>query len=142
MAKPYLGLVLGWVGIEGILNPTICRVEPREGLFNMKLSPRGSKYLIIKELGLEDHDYYGFWGLSPESLGSGCYYSEGPSPLKSFFKGDIDICIGVDVCRCDRGSLSTRYLRTLVPRTMPLMAFGTRILRYWPLGPSGLRKPK
>ena len=27
--------------------------------------PRGSRYLIIKELGLEDHDYYGSWGLSP-----------------------------------------------------------------------------
>ena len=28
--------------------------------------PRGSRYLIIKELGLKDHDYCGFWGLSPE----------------------------------------------------------------------------
>ena len=27
--------------------------------------PRGSRYLIIKEFGLQDHDYYGFWGLSP-----------------------------------------------------------------------------
>ena len=27
--------------------------------------PRGSRYLIIKELGLKDHDYDGFWGLSP-----------------------------------------------------------------------------
>ena len=27
--------------------------------------PRGSRYLIMKELGLKDHDYYGFWGLSP-----------------------------------------------------------------------------
>ena len=27
--------------------------------------PRGSRYLIDKELGLKDHDYYGFWGLSP-----------------------------------------------------------------------------
>ena len=26
---------------------------------------RGSRYLIIKELELKDHDYYGFWGLSP-----------------------------------------------------------------------------
>ena len=25
--------------------------------------PRGSRYLIIKELGLKDHDYYGLWGL-------------------------------------------------------------------------------
>ena len=27
--------------------------------------PRGSRYLIIKELGLKDHDYYGLGGLSP-----------------------------------------------------------------------------
>ena len=27
--------------------------------------PRGSRYLIIKELGPKDHDYYGFGGLSP-----------------------------------------------------------------------------
>ena len=29
------------------------------------LIPRGSRHLIIKELGLKDHDYYGFCGLSP-----------------------------------------------------------------------------
>ena len=29
------------------------------------VTPRGSRYLIIKELGLKDHDYSGFWGLSP-----------------------------------------------------------------------------
>ena len=28
--------------------------------------PRGSRYRILKELGLKDHDYYGFWG--PTSL--------------------------------------------------------------------------
>ena len=27
--------------------------------------PGGSRYLTIKEFGLKDHDYYGFWGLSP-----------------------------------------------------------------------------
>ena len=27
--------------------------------------PQGSRYLILKELGLKDHDCYGFWGLSP-----------------------------------------------------------------------------
>ena len=32
---------------------------------------------------------------------------------------------------------STQYLRTLVPKTIPLMAFGTRVLKYWVLGPSG-----
>ena len=40
----------------------------RSDLTRMQLSstvPRGSRYLSIKELGLKDHDYYGFWGLSP-----------------------------------------------------------------------------
>ena len=27
--------------------------------------PRGSRYLLIKELGLKDRDHYGIWGLSP-----------------------------------------------------------------------------
>ena len=27
--------------------------------------PRGSRYFMIKEFGLKDHDSYGFWGLSP-----------------------------------------------------------------------------
>ena len=27
--------------------------------------PTGSRYLVIKELGLKDHDDSGFWGLSP-----------------------------------------------------------------------------
>ena len=31
--------------------------------------PRGSKYLIIKELRLKDHDYSGFWALSPQEFG-------------------------------------------------------------------------
>ena len=29
------------------------------------VDPRGSRYPIIKEPGLEEHDDYGFWGLSP-----------------------------------------------------------------------------
>ena len=33
--------------------------SPSEG------KPKGSRFLIIKESGLKDHDYYGFWGLSP-----------------------------------------------------------------------------
>ena len=37
---------------------------PRNLLWQLGV-PRGSRYLIIKELGLKDHDYYGFWGLSP-----------------------------------------------------------------------------
>ena len=32
---------------------------------------------------------------------------------------------------------STQYLRSLVPKTIPLMVFGTRVLKYWVLGPSG-----
>ena len=32
---------------------------------------------------------------------------------------------------------STQYLRTLIPKTIPLMAFGTRVLKYWVLGPAG-----
>ena len=30
-----------------------------------EMEPIGSRYLIIPELGLKDHDYYGFGGLSP-----------------------------------------------------------------------------
>ena len=33
---------------------------------------------------------------------------------------------------------STQYLRTLVPNSILLMVFGTRVLKYWVLGPSGL----
>ena len=33
---------------------------------------------------------------------------------------------------------STHCLRTLVPNTIPYMAFGTRVLKYWVLGPSGI----
>ena len=29
------------------------------------LLPQKPRYLIITEFGLRDHDYYGFWGLSP-----------------------------------------------------------------------------
>ena len=31
---------------------------------------------------------------------------------------------------------STQYLRTLVSKTMPFMVLGTRVLKYWVLGPS------
>ena len=33
---------------------------------------------------------------------------------------------------------STQYLRILVPNTIESMVFGTRDLKYWVLGPSGL----
>ena len=32
-------------------------------------SPEGPGTSLFKELGLNDHDYYGCWGLSPESFG-------------------------------------------------------------------------
>ena len=32
---------------------------------------------------------------------------------------------------------STQYLRTLVPKAIKGMVFGTRVLTYWVLGPSG-----
>ena len=32
---------------------------------------------------------------------------------------------------------STQYLRTLVPKTLMGMVFGTRVLKCWVLGPSG-----
>ena len=33
---------------------------------------------------------------------------------------------------------STQYLRTLVPNTIKSMVFGTRDLKYWVFGPSGV----
>ena len=46
-------------------------VPPSSGCFFLRTelgpgTPRGSRYLVIKELGLKDHDYYGFWDLNPE----------------------------------------------------------------------------
>ena len=35
---------------------------------------------------------------------------------------------------------STQYLRSLVPNTIKSMVFGTRNLKYWVLGPSGLHR--
>ena len=32
---------------------------------------------------------------------------------------------------------STQYLRTLVPKAIPLMVFGTRVVEYWVIGPAG-----
>ena len=50
--------------------------------------------------------------------------------LKGRFRNMIK---GVGIPECPR----TQYFRTLVPKTMPLMAFGTRVLKYWVLGPCG-----
>ena len=36
------------------------------------------------------------------------------------------------------GGPSTQYLRCLVPNTIKNMVFGTTVLKYWVLGPSGL----
>ena len=33
---------------------------------------------------------------------------------------------------------STQYLRTLIPNTIPFMVFGTRVLKYWVLRPTGV----
>ena len=33
---------------------------------------------------------------------------------------------------------STQHLRTLVPKAINGMVFGTRVLKHWVLGPSGL----
>ena len=41
------------------------------------------------------------------------------------------------VACCPKGP-SSQYLRTLVPKPISLTAFGTRVLKHWPLGPSGL----
>ena len=41
---------------------------------------------------------------------------------------------------CPQGP-STQYLRTLVPKTMYGMAFGTRVLKKWVRAPSGLGHP-
>ena len=38
---------------------------------------------------------------------------------------------------CTPESPSTQYLRFLVPKTILLMVFGTRVLKYWILGPLG-----
>ena len=48
--------------------------------------------------------------------------------------------------QCEGGSFpkgpSTQYLRTLVPKANKGMVFGTRVLQYWVLGPSGFNIPK
>ena len=47
-------------------------------------------------------------------------------------------------CSKQSQRVQTQYLRTLVPKTIPLMAFETRILKYWVLGPFGSckRRPR
>ena len=40
--------------------------------------PTGSRYLIIKELGFEDHIYYGFWDLIPQLLGIWTLWATAP----------------------------------------------------------------
>ena len=50
--------------------------------------------------------------------------------------GELHCSAAVD-CGPWRPGPGTQYLRILVPRTIPLMAFGTRVLKYWVLGASG-----
>ena len=56
---PVLGLFYIWREKSKAITSTI------SALLDQSIFPRGSRYLIIKELGLKDHDYYGFCGLSP-----------------------------------------------------------------------------
>ena len=44
----------------------ILLAEMRAAAVSLATVPRGSKYLIIKESGLKDHVYYGFWALIPQ----------------------------------------------------------------------------
>ena len=41
------------------------------------------------------------------------------------------------VCNVYPEGPSSQDLRCLAPKTILLMAFGTRVLKYWVLGPSG-----
>ena len=43
---------------------------------------------------------------------------------------------------CMPSSRGSKVLRFLVPKTRPLVVFGTGVLRYWVLGPSGIIKKK
>ena len=47
--------------------------------------------------------------------------------------------IASDYTRYPEGP-SAQYVRTLVPKTIHLIAFGTKLLKYSVLGPSGVRK--
>ena len=42
-----------------------------------------------------------------------------------------------DITDPEGPSPSTQYLRLLVPTAIPFMVFGTRVLKYWVLGPLG-----
>ena len=37
---------------------------------------------------------------------------------------------------------STQYLKTLAPKTIPLMIFGTNVFSYWVLGSSGFQRKR
>ena len=64
-----------------------------------------------------------------------------PSVVDWELDGHLELLLGVDAAAVHTVPLSpegpsTQYLRTLVPKTIPFMAFGTRILKHWVLGPS------
>ena len=59
--------------LSAVASSSCCDQEPRLKGALLQCScqkpsstePRGSRHLVTKELGLQDHDYYGFWGRSP-----------------------------------------------------------------------------
>ena len=57
--------------------------------------PRGSRYLAIEELGLEDHNIYGFGRLSPKSFGIWTFK---------------DVCTGKEILIWYLRSSSSRYM--------------------------------
>ena len=62
--------------------------------------------------------------------------------MKCISNGPVAQLLGFSCCCKSRIPAScfagTQYLRTLVPKTIPLMLFGPRVLKYWVLGPSGV----
>ena len=74
-------------------------------------------------------------------VGSGVpTHSWGPRPDLPLAPGDARKdrgCVGLLGVGTPEGP-STQYLRFLVPKTMLLMVFGPKDLRYWVLGPSGI----
>ena len=76
----------------------------------------------------------GLWQLLQERLSFGHTRFEltVSTPEREDFAAYILVRQVRDLCLA-----GTQYLRTLVPRTIPLMVFGIRVHKYWVLGPSG-----
>ena len=68
-------------------------------------------------------------------------YIPGMSPANATQEKDgcpLEGYVNLYVRRCNTSSPegpSTQYLRTLVPKTIPLMVFRTRVLKYWVFDP-------